>query len=142
MSVPVLGGFNFPRASRKDVRDAVAAARKAAGPWAARTAYNRGQILYRAAEMLDGRRAMITLRPQQGATKLTARMGLWGDEPLSRALMDRVGVRLGSLPPEAVPDEPPSKPASNPFFSRSAVSDEVMLRTQAEQRYHDATLIP
>jgi acyl-CoA reductase-like NAD-dependent aldehyde dehydrogenase len=49
--------FNIPRASRKDVRDAVAAARKAFGPWAARTAYNRGQILYRAAEALESRRA-------------------------------------------------------------------------------------
>jgi acyl-CoA reductase-like NAD-dependent aldehyde dehydrogenase len=48
-------GFNFPRASRKDIRDAVKAARKAAGPWAARTAYNRGQILYRAAEALESR---------------------------------------------------------------------------------------
>jgi acyl-CoA reductase-like NAD-dependent aldehyde dehydrogenase len=46
-------GFNYPRASRKDVRDAISAARKAAGPWAARTAYNRGQILYRAAEALE-----------------------------------------------------------------------------------------
>jgi acyl-CoA reductase-like NAD-dependent aldehyde dehydrogenase len=46
---------NFPRASRKDVRDAVAAARKAAKPWADRTAYNRGQILYRAAEALESR---------------------------------------------------------------------------------------
>jgi acyl-CoA reductase-like NAD-dependent aldehyde dehydrogenase len=46
---------NVPRGSRKDVRDAVAAARKAAGPWAARTAYNRGQILYRAAEALESR---------------------------------------------------------------------------------------
>jgi acyl-CoA reductase-like NAD-dependent aldehyde dehydrogenase len=46
---------NVPRASRKDVRDAVAAARRAAGPWAARTAYNRGQILYRAAEALESR---------------------------------------------------------------------------------------
>jgi acyl-CoA reductase-like NAD-dependent aldehyde dehydrogenase len=53
------GGFNFPRASRKDVRDAVAAARKAAGPWAARTAYNRGQILYRAAEALESRAAVM-----------------------------------------------------------------------------------
>lgn len=48
-------GVNFPRASRKDVRDAMQAARKAAGPWAARTAYNRGQILYRAAEALESR---------------------------------------------------------------------------------------
>ncbi|HEX6744857.1 MAG TPA: aldehyde dehydrogenase family protein [Solirubrobacteraceae bacterium] len=46
---------NVPRASRKDVRDAMAVARKAAGPWAARTAYNRGQILYRAAEALESR---------------------------------------------------------------------------------------
>jgi acyl-CoA reductase-like NAD-dependent aldehyde dehydrogenase len=46
---------NVPRASRKDVRDAMAAARKAAGPWAGRTAYNRGQILYRAAEALEAR---------------------------------------------------------------------------------------
>jgi acyl-CoA reductase-like NAD-dependent aldehyde dehydrogenase len=49
------GEFNIPRGSRKDIRDAVAAARKAAGPWAARTAYNRGQILYRAAEALESR---------------------------------------------------------------------------------------
>jgi len=48
-------GVNFPRASRKDVRDAVAAARGAAAPWAARTPYNRGQILYRAAEALESR---------------------------------------------------------------------------------------
>jgi acyl-CoA reductase-like NAD-dependent aldehyde dehydrogenase len=46
---------NVPRGSRKDVRDAVLAARKAAGPWAARTAYNRGQILYRCAEALESR---------------------------------------------------------------------------------------
>jgi acyl-CoA reductase-like NAD-dependent aldehyde dehydrogenase len=46
---------NIPRASRKDVRDAVAAARKASASWAARTAYNRGQILYRAAEALESR---------------------------------------------------------------------------------------
>jgi acyl-CoA reductase-like NAD-dependent aldehyde dehydrogenase len=50
---------NVPRGSRKDVRDAMAAARKAAGPWAARTAYNRGQILYRAAEALESRGAAL-----------------------------------------------------------------------------------
>ena len=49
------GELNVPRASRKDVRDAVKAARAAAGPWAARSAYNRGQILYRAAEALESR---------------------------------------------------------------------------------------
>jgi acyl-CoA reductase-like NAD-dependent aldehyde dehydrogenase len=50
---------NVPRASRKEVRDAVAAARKAAGPWSARTAYNRGQILYRAAEALESRAGQL-----------------------------------------------------------------------------------
>ncbi|THV31924.1 aldehyde dehydrogenase family protein [Glycomyces paridis] len=46
---------NAALASRKDARDAVAAARKAQRPWAGQTAYLRGQILYRAAEMLEGR---------------------------------------------------------------------------------------
>ena len=55
----VVADVNIPRGSRKDVRDAVAAARRAAGPWAARTAYNRGQILYRAAEALESRRAQL-----------------------------------------------------------------------------------
>src|SRR5690606_19501229 len=47
---------NASQASRKDARDAVAAARKAFPGWSGRTAYNRGQILYRVAEMLGGRR--------------------------------------------------------------------------------------
>ena len=47
---------NAALASRKDVRDAVQAARKAVPGWAGATAYNRGQILYRIAEMLEGRR--------------------------------------------------------------------------------------
>lgn len=46
---------NIPRASRKDGRDAVVAARRAWDGWSARTAFNRGQILYRLAEMLDAR---------------------------------------------------------------------------------------
>ena len=50
---------NASRASRKDVRDAVVAARKAFGGWSGRTAYNRAQILYRVAEMLEGRSAQF-----------------------------------------------------------------------------------
>ena len=46
---------NAAMASRKDVRDAVVAAREAFSKWSAATAYNRGQVLYRAAEMLEGR---------------------------------------------------------------------------------------
>lgn len=51
------GGFvcNVPQCSRKDLRNAVEAAAKAAPGWAARSAYNRGQILYRLAEMLEAR---------------------------------------------------------------------------------------
>jgi acyl-CoA reductase-like NAD-dependent aldehyde dehydrogenase len=52
----LVDGDNVALASRKDVRDAVTAARKAQPKWAGATAYNRGQILYRAAEMLEGRR--------------------------------------------------------------------------------------
>ncbi len=47
------------RASRKDLRDAVVAARGAQPGWAAMTAYNRGQILYRVAELMEGRRAQF-----------------------------------------------------------------------------------
>ncbi|MCP3800405.1 aldehyde dehydrogenase family protein [Allokutzneria sp. A3M-2-11 16] len=47
---------NAAHASRKDARDAVAAARKAFPGWSGATAYNRGQVLYRVAEMLEGRR--------------------------------------------------------------------------------------
>ncbi|NUW37748.1 aldehyde dehydrogenase family protein [Nonomuraea sp. SMC257] len=50
---------NAARASRKDARDAVVAARKAFPGWSGATAYNRGQILYRVAEMLEGRRAQL-----------------------------------------------------------------------------------
>jgi acyl-CoA reductase-like NAD-dependent aldehyde dehydrogenase len=50
---------NAALASRKDVRDAVKAARAAVAAWSGATAYNRGQILYRIAEMLEGRRAQF-----------------------------------------------------------------------------------
>ena len=48
-------GQNVAHASRKDVRDAVKAARAAQPGWAAATAYNRGQVLYRLAEMIEAR---------------------------------------------------------------------------------------
>jgi acyl-CoA reductase-like NAD-dependent aldehyde dehydrogenase len=50
---------NAAQASRKDARDAVVAARSAVSGWAGATAYNRGQVLYRIAELLDGRRAQF-----------------------------------------------------------------------------------
>ena len=58
------GGFlaNAALASRKDARDAVVAARKAFAGWSGATAYNRGQVLYRVAEMLEGRRGAVRRR--------------------------------------------------------------------------------
>jgi acyl-CoA reductase-like NAD-dependent aldehyde dehydrogenase len=67
----VLG--NICLSSRKDVRNAVVAARKASGSWSERAAFNRGQILYRIAEMLEGRKAQFVEELQfQGSTKLAA----------------------------------------------------------------------
>lgn len=62
------GGFwaNAALASRKDARDAVSAARKAFGGWSARTAYNRGQVVYRVAELLEGRREQFVEEVQRG----------------------------------------------------------------------------
>jgi acyl-CoA reductase-like NAD-dependent aldehyde dehydrogenase len=53
-------GQNVARASRKDARDAVKAARGAFPKWSSATAYNRGQVLYRLAEMMEARRADLT----------------------------------------------------------------------------------
>jgi len=50
---------NVAKASRKDARDAIVAARGAVKGWAGATAYNRGQVLYRIAELLEGRRAQF-----------------------------------------------------------------------------------
>jgi acyl-CoA reductase-like NAD-dependent aldehyde dehydrogenase len=57
---------NIPRASRKDLRDAVVAARGQQDKWAQRTAYNRGQILYRLAEVMESRRAELVESLQRG----------------------------------------------------------------------------
>jgi acyl-CoA reductase-like NAD-dependent aldehyde dehydrogenase len=54
-------GHNVARASRKDLRDAVRAARQAFPGWAGRTAYNRGQVLYRMAEMMEARKADLAV---------------------------------------------------------------------------------
>ena len=62
------GNINVPRGSRKDLRDAVRAARTAFAGWSTRTAMNRGQILYRAAEMLDSRSAQFVELLGGGAT--------------------------------------------------------------------------
>lgn len=64
---------NVCLSSRKDLRNAVVAARKAFGGWSERAAFNRGQILYRIAEMLEGRRAQfIDELMKQGASRENA----------------------------------------------------------------------
>jgi acyl-CoA reductase-like NAD-dependent aldehyde dehydrogenase len=87
---------NVPRGSRKDVRDAVAAARKAAGPWAARTAYNRGQILYRAAEALESRSADFTVDRDEveAAIDVLVHYAGW---------TDKIAAVLGGVNPVAAP---------------------------------------
>jgi acyl-CoA reductase-like NAD-dependent aldehyde dehydrogenase len=65
---------NVAKASRKDARDAVRAARKAQSGWASATAYNRGQVLYRVAEVLEGRKAQFAdeLMQTEGLTAARA----------------------------------------------------------------------
>jgi acyl-CoA reductase-like NAD-dependent aldehyde dehydrogenase len=65
---------NAALASRKDARDAVVAARKAFPGWSGATAYNRGQVLYRVAELLEGRRAQFAdeLRQSTGVSQAKA----------------------------------------------------------------------
>jgi acyl-CoA reductase-like NAD-dependent aldehyde dehydrogenase len=66
---------NAAQASRKDARDAVKAARAAFPGWSARTAYNRGQVVYRIAEVLEDRRGQFEaeLRSSEGVTAARAR---------------------------------------------------------------------
>jgi len=75
---------NVARASRKDARDAVTAARKAFGGWSGATPYNRGQVLYRVAEMLEGRREQFVEHVHSG--KAVSRRGAAG---LVDAAIDR-----------------------------------------------------
>jgi acyl-CoA reductase-like NAD-dependent aldehyde dehydrogenase len=73
------------RASRKDARDAVLAARSAFSGWSGATAYNRGQVLYRVAEMLEGRAAQFAaevaaaegLKARDAQARVTAAIDRW-----------------------------------------------------------------
>jgi acyl-CoA reductase-like NAD-dependent aldehyde dehydrogenase len=99
---------NIPRGSRKDVRDAVAAGRKARGPWAARTAYNRGQILYRFAEALESRADELTSETARlrGIEKAAARTEI--EAAVDHAVhyagwTDKLHAVLGAVNPVAAP---------------------------------------
>jgi aldehyde dehydrogenase (NAD+) len=66
---------NVPQCTRKDLRNAVEAAAKAGPAWAKRTAYNRGQIIYRLGEMLEARRADMADALMLGAAAPSSRHG-------------------------------------------------------------------
>jgi len=75
---------NAAQASRKDARDAVVAARSALGGWAGATAYNRGQVLYRIAELLEGRRVQFIDEIVQTEGVTTAAASAQVDEAIDR----------------------------------------------------------
>ena len=99
---------NACRASRKDLRDAVRAARKAFPDWSARTAMNRGQVLYRVAELMEGRREQFVteVAVAEGLTPAAARIVV--DRAIDRWVWyagwaDKIGQVLGSSNPVAAP---------------------------------------
>lgn len=99
---------NMSQASRKDARNAVLSARKAVDGWSAATAYNRGQVLYRIAEIMDGRR-------DQFAAEVAAAEGCNADEAQRQVDLaidrwvwyagwsDKIAQVLGSANPVAGP---------------------------------------
>jgi acyl-CoA reductase-like NAD-dependent aldehyde dehydrogenase len=110
------GGFlaNASWASRKDARDAVKAARSAFAGWSARTAYNRGQVLYRVAEVMEGRRDQFEseLRAAEGLTAAQARQ--YVDAAIDRMVWyagwtDKITQVIGG-----------ANPVAGPYFNHSA----------------------
>jgi acyl-CoA reductase-like NAD-dependent aldehyde dehydrogenase len=99
---------NVPRATRKDVRDAVRAARGALPAWQGRTAYNRGQILYRFAEALESRAGELTVETARlrGLSRDAARAEI--EAAVDTALhyagwTDKLHAVLGAVNPVAAP---------------------------------------
>lgn len=109
------GGFlaNVAKASRKDARDAVVAARAAQSGFAAATAYNRGQILYRIAEVLEGRR-------EQFVAEIRASEGVSGSA--ANAQLDRTidtWVWYAGFADKYAQVAGNGNPVSGPFFNLS-----------------------
>jgi aldehyde dehydrogenase (NAD+) len=98
---------NIPQCTRKDLRNAVEAAAKAGPGWAKRTAYNRGQILYRLGEMLESRKAeLVESLTRFGARPTDAARGI--DAAVDRVIYyagwaDKYEQVLGSVNPVAAP---------------------------------------
>ena len=104
---------NAALASRKDARDAVVAARKAFGGWSQATAYNRGQVLYRVAELLEGRRAQFVaeVTDAEGVTTASA-------ENLVDAAIDR-WVWYAGWSDKVHQVQGSSNPVAGPYFDFS-----------------------
>jgi acyl-CoA reductase-like NAD-dependent aldehyde dehydrogenase len=92
-------GANVALASRKDLRDAVRAAREAFPKWASMTAYNRGQVLYRVAEMMEGRRAQFAALTA-GEAEVDAAIDRW---VWYAGWSDKLAQVLGAANPVAGP---------------------------------------
>ncbi len=105
---------NAAKASRKDARDAVVAARKAFAGWSGRTAYNRGQVVYRVAEVLESRRA-------QFEAELVAAVGAKPAEARAEvdAAIDRLVWYAGWTDKIAQVDGA-ANPVAGPYFNLSS----------------------
>jgi len=99
---------NAVRASRKDLREAVRAARKAFQPWADKTAMNRGQVLYRVAELMEGRRDQFVAEVAAAEGLRAPKAGEVVDRAIDRWVWyagwaDKIAQVLGSSNPVAAP---------------------------------------
>jgi acyl-CoA reductase-like NAD-dependent aldehyde dehydrogenase len=99
---------NAALASRKDARDAVVAARKAFAGWSSRTAYNRAQILYRVAEVMEDRRPQFVEAVRQSEGLTAARAEKVVDESIDRLVWyagwaDKITQVVGGANPVAGP---------------------------------------
>jgi hypothetical protein len=92
------------------------------------------------AKSADNRSVTVTVRPHQQAAKISCRVGWFGDEPLSRAVLERVGIRLGTLPPAPIPESPPASASSNLLPFHSGPPDLEFLRDLSEAPYHDRVI--
>jgi acyl-CoA reductase-like NAD-dependent aldehyde dehydrogenase len=124
------GGFlaNAALASRKDARDAVVAARAAFGGWSLATAYNRGQVLYRVAELMEGRRVQFVDEVVRGEGLTRPRADAVVSEAIDRWVWyagwtDKVAQVAGN-----------ANPVAGPYFNLSAPEPTGVVAVLAPQR--------
>jgi hypothetical protein len=87
----------------------------------------------------DNRTVLVTVRPHQDQARVGCRVGWFGDAILSKAIMERIGIRLELLPPAPIPEKPPSSPDPNPFLLRDQSLKDGMVRDMLEAPYRDRT---